>query len=156
MSIHHALRVTRVTLAEIEASPDLSALLAEYAAESANHEIGPASPQLETYRAMEASGMFHSLAAWHGGQLVGFLFLLVPTLPHFGLVVGVTESYFVASAHRKSGAGDQLRHEAEQLAASLGAVGLMISAPVDGKLAAVLGAHKAYNETGRVFFRRLT
>ena len=152
---HDALVVARATLAEIEASPEIAALLAEYAAESANNDIGPVSPQLATYRAMEASGLFHAFAARRGARLIGFLFLLVPTLPHFGKVVGVTESYFVAAAHRKSGAGTLLRQEAERLAASLGAVGLMFSAPTDSKLAGVLEAHKAYRETSRVFFRRL-
>jgi GNAT superfamily N-acetyltransferase len=152
---HDLLTVARTTIDEMEVDPDLGALLAEYAAESANHEIGPASPQIHTYRTMEAAGLFHALAARCGGRLVGFLFLLVPNLPHFGRVVGVTESYFVAADHRKSGAGTMLRQEAERLAASLGAVGLMISAPTDGKLADVLDAHKAYRETSRVFFRRL-
>lgn len=150
-----AITVTHEAVDEIAASTGLDALLAEYAAESANSEIGPASPQISSYRMLEASGLFHALAARRGGRLIGFLFLMVPTLPHFGKVVGVTESYFVAAAHRNSGAGILLRQEAERLAASLGAVGLLITAPVDGKLADVLDAHKAYRETSRVFFRSL-
>lgn len=150
-----ALTVARAMLAEIESSPDLDALLAEYAAESANDEIGPVSPQLATYRVMEASGIFHAFAARRGDKLIGFLFLLVPTLPHFGKVVGVTESFFVAAAHRKSGAGTQLRLAAEEAAQAAGAVGILMSAPSGGRLAQVM-PRVGYRETNRTFFKALT
>jgi GNAT superfamily N-acetyltransferase len=149
-----ALTVTRTTIAEIEASPDLETLLAEYAAESANDEIGPASPQLHTYRAMEGAGLLQTFAAYRSDRLIGFLLLLVPTLPHFGKVVGVTESYFVAAAHRKCGAGTKLRVAAEEAARAAGAVGILFSAPTGGQLEQVM-PHVGYRETNRTFFKRL-
>lgn len=149
-----ALTVTRTTMADIEASPELDALLAEYAAESANNEIGPVSPQFPAYRAMEASGLFHAFAAHREGKLVGFLFLLTPILPHFGKLVGVVESYFVAAAYRKTGAGTQLRVAAEDAARAAGAVGLLLSAPTGGRLDQVL-PHVGYRETNRTFFKGL-
>lgn len=146
--------VTRATLAEIEASPELGALLDEYAAESANDEIGAAAPQIDTYRGMESAGLFHAFAARMDGRLIGFLFLLVPTLPHFGKMVGVTESYFVAAAYRKTGAGSLLRLAAEKMARECGAVGILLSAPIGGQLEKV-APHVGYRETSRVFFKRL-
>jgi GNAT superfamily N-acetyltransferase len=146
--------VMRVAVADIEASPDLPALLAEYAAESANDEIGPATPQIATYRGMEAAGMMQAFAAVADGQLVGFLFLLTPVLPHFGKKVGVTESYFVAAVHRSTGAGLKLLAAAESAAKEAGAAGILVSAPSGGRLERVMPGI-GYRETNRVFFKGL-
>jgi GNAT superfamily N-acetyltransferase len=146
------IEVKRTTIAALEAAPELPALLAEYATESANDEIGPATPQFATYRAMEASGLFQAFAAVDGAALVGFMFLLTPTLPHFGKMVGVAESYFVAAAHRKTGAGTQLRQAAEAAAAAAGAVGMLITAPSGGRLEQVM-PRVGYRETGLTFFK---
>lgn len=144
--------VKQCRLQDIELSPDLPDLLAEYGSESANQEIGPVAPQLATYRSMEAAGVFHAFSAHRDGRLIGFLFLLTPVLPHFGRKVGVAESYFVASAHRKTGAGTLLRQAAESAAQAAGAVGIMFSAPVDGVLEKVLPS-SGYRATAQVFFR---
>lgn len=149
---HETITVSRSTLAEIESSPDLDALLAEYAAESANQAIGPMAPQMNAYRAMEASGLFHAFAAHRNGRLIGFLFLLTPILPHFGKVVGVTESYFVASAQRRGGVGTKLRLAAEEAAQAADAVGMLVSAPSGGRLAQVM-PRVGYQETNRTFFK---
>jgi hypothetical protein len=80
------------------------------------------------------------------------MFLLTPTLPHFGKMVGVAESYFVAAAHRKTGAGTQLRQAAEAAAAAAGAVGMLITAPSGGRLEQVM-PRVGYRETGLTFFK---
>lgn len=149
-----SIEVNRCTLAEIEASPELPALIDEYAAESANNEIGPISPQFETYRVMEAAGVFHAFAARLDGRLIGFMFLLTPILPHFGCLVGVSESYFVASEHRKTGVGLRLLRAAEELAGAKGASGVLVSAPIGGRLEQVMPGI-GYRETARVFFKAL-
>lgn len=149
-----SLTIAKVTVSQIEQAPALPQLLAEYEAESANSEIGAARPQIETYRGMEAVGMLQALGAYVDDKLVGFLFLLLPVLPHFGQKVGVAESYFVAGAHRKTGAGTQLRVAAEEAARAAGAVGVLISAPTDGVLAQVM-PRSGYRETNRVYFKRL-
>jgi GNAT superfamily N-acetyltransferase len=87
--------------------------------------------------------------------MVGFLVLLVSVVPHFGVTIATTESFFVARAARKSGAGLMLRNEAERIARGIGAVGLFISAPVGSRLAEVMGKTKGWRETNRVFFRGL-
>ncbi|RQO38615.1 GNAT family N-acetyltransferase [Herminiimonas sp. KBW02] len=146
--------VKRCPLILIETSPDLPALLAEYAAESANNEIGPVSPQLPTYRAMETAGVFYAFSAQLDGRLIGFLFLIVPVLPHYGEMVAIAESYFVASGYRKTGAATKLRKAAEDIASGLGAVGIMFSAPIGGVLEQVLPG-VGYRDTARIFFKAL-
>lgn len=147
-----SLEVKRVPLVLIERSPELPALLAEYAAESANDEIGPVCPHMPTYRLMESAGGFYSFGAFFDGHLVGFLFLLTPVLPHYSRKVAVGESFFVASAYRKTGAGNQLRQAAENLARDAGAAGIMFSAPTDGALEKVLPG-VGYDDKARVFFK---
>lgn len=150
----HNLDVRRITMAEFEGAAGVVDLMAEYAAEASITDIGPPAPVFPAYRAMEASGLFQAFGAYCDGQLVGFLFLLTPTLPHFGKLVGVTESYFVGAAYRKTGAGTQLRSLAEDAARAAGAVGILMSAPVGGPLAQVL-PRVGYRETNRTFFKAL-
>ena len=68
--------------------------------------------------------------------------------------LAVVESYFVASKHRKSGAGLALLREAERIASDRGAHALLVSAPHGGRLADVM-PRVGYRETNRVFFRSL-
>lgn len=143
------------TVADMERAPNLYDLLAEYGRESAIDELGAPVPQMETYRQLEAAGVLHLLGAFRGGDLVGFLIMVVSVLPHFGKCVASTESYFVASHARKGGTGLKLLREAETLACRLGAVALFVSTPKGARLETVLSA-KGYRETNRVFFRSLT
>lgn len=146
------IEVIRCTVDDVVTSPELPALVVEYASESANHEIGPINPQFDTYRAMEAGGFLTAFSARLDGNLIGFLFLLTPVLPHFGRRTGIAESYFVASAHRKTGAGDQLRRVAEDYARSVGCSGLMFSAPTGGVLEKVLPG-VGYRAAASTFFK---
>lgn len=148
------LTIGRETIADIEASPELPALLAEYEAESAKSGIGPACPDIATYRAMEAGGLLHPFTARLDGRLIGFLFLLTTVLPHFSRLVGVSESLFVAAEHRKTGAGLRLIRAAEELARAAGAPVLLISAPVGGVLERVVHGI-GYRDASRVFYKEL-
>lgn len=143
------------SIADFEAAPNLAELLTEYAEESALGELGEANPQFSTYKQMEAMGVARMIAAFQGDTLVGFIVLLVSVVPHFGKPVASTESFFVARAARKTGAGLKLLHEAEQIARESGAVGFFVSAPTGSKLADVLDNLKPYRETNRLFFRGL-
>jgi GNAT superfamily N-acetyltransferase len=145
--------VRRITVDEFFAHPDAAALLDEYAAESSIVGMPTPQPARPLYETLEASGAMHVLAAFDGDAMLGFLALLVSLNPHYNAVIGVTESYFVAREHRKSGAGLRLLHAAERLADERGAVGLLISAPAGGRLAEVLDGYGEYRETNRVFFR---
>lgn len=146
--------IGRESLAQIEASPELPALLAEYEAESAKSGIGPACPDIATYRAMEAGGLLHPLAARFDGHLIGFMFLLTTVLPHFSRLVGVSESLFVAAEHRSTGAGLRLIRAGEDLARAAGAPVLLLSAPVGGVLERVVPGI-GYREGSRVFYKEL-
>jgi len=149
------MNISPCTVADIERAPNLAALLAEYGAESAIAGLGEAEAQLDLYRAMEASGALHTAAAYQGDTLIGFLLFVVSTLPHYGKRIATTESFFVASARRQSGAGLALLREAEALAAPLGAEGLFVTAPAGSKLEYVM-SRQPYRQTNSVFFRRLT
>lgn len=146
--------IKRCTLAEIEAAPNLSALLTEYGIESSIDGLGSQNMQGETYKTLEATGLLHIVGAWVGDELAGFIAVLVAVLPHYGKKVCVSESYFVASVYRKSGAGLMLLAEAERLGTEHGAVGLLLSAPHGGRLADVLPG-RGYRKTNEVFFKPL-
>lgn len=142
------------TVADVERAPNIADLAAEYAAESALGALGPANPQFSAYRQMEDAGVARLVAAFQGPNLVGFVVLLVSVVPHFSSPVASTESFFVAQAARKTGAGLKLLHEAERIAHQSGAVGLFVSAPVGGRLAQVL-PRVGYIHTNYLFFRSL-
>jgi GNAT superfamily N-acetyltransferase len=142
------------TVSDMENAHNLAALLAEYGVESAIEGLGQPSAQIETYRQMEALGMLCLIGAFQGDELVGFLIMIVSVLPHYGKRIASTESFFVASAARKGGAGLKLLCEAERLAKSLGAMGFFVSAPTNSRLDSVLTA-KQYRHTNQVFFKVL-
>jgi GNAT superfamily N-acetyltransferase len=147
--------ISLITIAALEREPKLAALLEAYATESSIAGMPRFNPQLDTYRQLEAAGVLHVFAAHEGEELVGFLCLLVSAVPHYGVKIATTESYFVAPEHRKNGAGLRLLREAEGLARDLGAAGMLVSAPAGGRLAQVLEAMPSYRETNRVFFKGL-
>lgn len=147
--------VRRCTVAELEAAPNLAAVLAEYAAESSLPELGEPSPQIETYRALEASQMFWPIAAFDGEMLVGFILPIVVKLPHYGVLAATVESFFVPVAHRKQGVGIFLLHKAEEVARELGAKALLLSAPVGGALAEMMHKSKSYRHSNDAFIKAL-
>ena len=140
------------TVAELHAAPNLSTLLSEYAIECAINGIGEASPQFDTYRMLEASGHVRMFGAFLDDFLIGFLVAIVNELPHYGQVAAATESFFVGSEYRKTGAGLALLRAAMESAREAGAVGFLVSAPTNSRLVSILpGA--GFRETNRVFFK---
>ena len=148
------LSIVPSSVAELSAAREFPALAAEYAAESAIDGLPPPSAKMETYRRLESAGMLHAFAAHSDGTLVGFITVLAPVLPHYGVPVAVSESFFVAKAHRGSGAGLKLLRAAETKARALGSPGLLVSAPFAGSLFKVL-PRVGYVETNRVFFKKV-
>lgn len=147
--------IQKSTVAELEAAPNIAALLAEYASESAIAGLPPPSAKVETYRHLESVGMLHVLSAISDGELIGFITVLASALPHYSATVAVSESFFVAKAHRNTGAGLKLLRAAENKARELGSPGLLVSAPYGGDLFKVL-PRVGYSETNRVFFKKVT
>ena len=142
------------TLEEIEQSATLPELLAEYGRESSIPELGKSSPCMTTYRQMAASGVLHVIGAF-SPELVGIAAVLIFGIPHYaGRRIASMESIFVTSSARRGGTGLKLLHAAEQCAREQGAMALMVSAPVGGRLATVM-SRSGYRETNRVFTRGL-
>lgn len=146
--------VGQSSVAEIEASPEFAAMAPAYAAESQIEGMPPANPQWETYRAMESLGLLHVFSAMIDGKLIGYLSLLVATLPRYGVPIVVSESYFVAKEHRKTGAGLRLLEAAEEKTRALGATVILVSAPIGGDLAKVL-PRRGYVEGDTVFLKKV-
>jgi hypothetical protein len=149
-----AVTVRACTFDEIASAPNFLDLCEEYARESAITELGAPTMNCDTYRAMEAAGILRAVLAEQDGQLVGFATLIVSELPHFSKRVASVESIFIAGAARNGGAWLTLRSAVERLATECGAVGILFSAPVNGRLDAIL-PRSGYRPTSRVYFRSL-
>lgn len=141
------------TIADLANAPNIAALMDEYAAETSIKGMPPHNAKQELYEQIEASGSLSVYRALLDGVLVGFLLLLTPVLPHYGVYISTTESFFVTKPARTSGAGIQLLKTAEHRARELGSSGLLVSAPLGGSLANWLEVHKEYSTVNRVFFR---
>lgn len=141
------------TVNEIAADPRFHDLMREYAAESAITGIELGEPRIDIYQSLEAAGALTILASYDNDELSGFLCLLISILPHFNVKMATTESYFVAKDKRHTGAGLALLREAEKLAHEKDAAGILISAPIGGRLDKILESVDTYRETNRVFFR---
>jgi GNAT superfamily N-acetyltransferase len=146
------LNVRACSVAEIETHPSFPSLAREYADDCALHDLPPPTEKFATYRLLEGSGVFTAYGAFWGGDLVGFVAVLAPVIPHYGVAIAVTESLFVAKAHRKTGAGIRLIRTAEAQARHAGSPALLVSAPAGGRLAEVLPG-LGYRETNRVFMK---
>lgn len=147
--------IEKSSFAELEADPDFSALLEEYAASAAREGLPPAKCKAEIYRALEAMGTLHVWTArLQDGRLIGFLLIICTVLPHFSLLMGVSESYFVAKQFRHTGAAIRLLRLAEEKVRELGGPVLLMSAPVGSALAEVL-PRAGYTPMSMVFYKRV-
>lgn len=122
------------TVDEILNTPEL---VAEYSTYAMPGMPAP-NVQWDQYRMMEKAGVIHVIGAFVGGQMVGFVSVLSHVSLHYGHKIALTESLFVASAHRKGGAGIKLIRAVVEYAATLRAVGLLVVAPFGGELSKVL------------------
>ena len=149
------LDIRQITIDDLRFAPGVDDLLREYAKECGIAGLPKPKAEWLTYARLEHHGALHVVGAYLDDELVGFCHVLVSLNPHYSRLLAVTESLFVAAAHRGTGAGLALLREAESIARERGAAGLLISAPTGGSLAAVLERSKGFRETNRVFFREL-
>jgi len=147
-----SLVIRDTTIAELEATSNIYALLDEYSAESSIKGLPPINPSLPIYKMLEQSGAMTIIAAYVHETLVGYVTVLCSKSPHYSVMLGTTESFFVLSEYRSTGAGAKLLKAAEQRAKEKGAVAFLISSPFNGRLAAILPSC-GYTETNRVFFK---
>lgn len=148
------LTIKPCTVFEIKSSAQFDELLAEYAAESSIAGMPPISAKLDIYHGLEQTGAIALFGAFVAEQLVGFIVVLSPVLPHYGATVSTTESFFVAKDYRNTGAGLELLRRAEKHADEIGSPALLVSAPAGGALEKVL-PRVGYEHTNTVFFKRL-
>jgi len=130
--------IKHVRYAEIESAPNYAEIIAEYGAECSIPEIGPVSPQPSLYAALEQSGGFHLFGVYSGETLIGFVSVLIYTLPHYGQKIATTESIFLAAAHRNSSTGADMLHLAKLLAKEQGCKVLLCTAPVGSRFGRLL------------------
>lgn len=150
-----SLDIRQITIDDLRFAPGVDALLREYAQECGIAGLPKPNAEWLTYARFEYYGALHVVGAYLDGSLVGFCIVLVSLNPHYSALLAVTESLFVAAAHRGTGAGLALLREAGSIARQRGAVGLLVSAPTGGSLAAVLERSKGFRETNRAFLQEL-
>lgn len=153
-SADSAVEIRHVSYAAILGDPGAADLLDEYSAECSLSEIGETNPQVQMYRAMEASGMMQAFGAYKGSELVGFATLLIYVLPHYGKKIATVESVFVARAQR-SGVGNALMKAIEGHATQSACEVILYSAPVESRLEMLLTLLPAYRHTNSIFLRKL-
>lgn len=147
-----SLVVRQCAVADILQAPNIDLIAEEYAIESSikgmPHPVG----KMGMYYQLEALGVLRAFGAFVDDLPVGFITVLSTTMPHYGVYLSVSESFFVMKAHRKTGAGLRLLRMAEDCARDIGAPGLLVSAPYGGVLADVL-PHTGYAPSNTVFFK---
>lgn len=146
--------IRQCMIERILSGPEFPELIEEYARESAIDGMPAPKVKFDQYRTYEEMGVLHSFIAEQAGAMVGFITVIAPVLPHYSMPVAVAESFFVAAAHRKGGAGLKLLEMAEERARLLGSPGLLVCTPVEGRLSEVL-PRRGYRPTNVVFFKRL-
>jgi|TARA_R110000744_G_scaffold11662_4_gene35344 GNAT superfamily N-acetyltransferase len=145
----------QITFNELSSDPMFQTLIDGYADESAMEGLPPVDCQYHTYEAMCAAGIIFVLGAYHDDILCGFAVVITSIVPHYGVCVAATESFFVAPDKRDTGAGLMLLRKAERVAQTRGAVGFLVSAPTGGRLEDVMIKSSTYKERNRVFFKGL-
>lgn len=152
MKVGMSLSIRKSSILELEAQPNIHEILDEYATESAIKGLPAPAAKVELYKYLESTDALYTIGAFLDELLIGFVTVLAPVLPHYGRLIAVTESVFVAKAYRKTGAGLKIIASAEEYAKEIGSPGLLMSAPLGGNLAEVL-PHIGYDETNRTFFK---
>lgn len=145
------LSIRPYSIAELETAPNVDALLEEYAREGITEGLGPVVAQWWLYRKMEDAGLLHVIGAFLDDTLVGFITMVVMQRPHYEALIASYESYFVAESASKSGAGIALRNAARDLAASMGAIGMVFNAAVGSRADRFFSADKSLKHTHNVY-----
>ena len=143
--------VRRISFSTLELDPAFGRLVAEYGEECQIRGLPPVRPQPDIYRLLDASGVMETFGAYIGAEMVGFLILLLSVAPHYGETLAMTESLYLRPEFRSTGIGGDLLELVERRAAERGAIGILVSAPLGGRLAEVLPT-RGYVKTNEIFF----
>lgn len=146
--------IRKCELAEIKSNRNFKRLADEYAAEGKLFGMPPTDEKIAVYTMIEKSGFFHIFGAFEGNKLIGFIALLIPVIPHYGVGVAVAESFFVGKQFRKRGAGIRLLNAALRESERLKTPGTIISLPPESELFQALVKRPEYTEGNRVLYRK--
>lgn len=149
------LEVRKSSYSEASADPDFEVLVTAYAIESSIAGLPTPKGNMDSYIALENAGLMYSYCAYLDDKMIGFANALVVVMPHYGEKIATMESWFVAEEFRYTGVGLQLKKQIEATVKEAGAVGILVSTPVDSTLALVMERQKSYVESHRVFFKAL-
>lgn len=145
-----------VSYLEILDSPEVADLLKEYEEECSIPEIGLACPQRKLYEQMESTGLMRSFGVYLDAALVGFVTLLLFTLPHYGKKIANVESLFLAKAHRRGRLGQRLLTQIEVIAKDAGCSVVLYNARAGSRFERLLAVSSRYQRTNSVFLRALS
>lgn len=147
--------IRRTSFDELSRQDGFEALAAAYAEECAVPALPRSRADAEGYRALEAQGVYQLFGAWQDGRLIGFLGVILNSVPHHeGVKFASVESLFVEPGSRKGGPGLALVREAERFAAGRGAAALFMSAPRGGRLERLL-PRLGFDAANTVFVKAL-
>lgn len=127
----------RITCQEAWDSPQWPKILTEYAHDVQYSDLR-ADPDLEQYRALEASGALRCVGVFDGEKLIGFANYLLYSLPHFaGKRLASSESIWVDLDYRHQGVGHQLIQALFDFAKEDGVYGLYLGAKLGTRAAEI-------------------
>lgn len=146
--------IRQCTVAELEAAPNFGALLDEYAKESAIAGLPDPKAKLETYRALNASGVMTVFASFYDFDYVaGFITVLTQDLLKYPTQAAICDAFFVSKDNRKTGSGFKLKQWAERYAREKGTAGIFYSAKPGSSLDLMLSMSHECEHTNNIYFR---
>lgn len=145
------MQIVRCSFPELETMTGIEQVRDEYAEESRIEGFPEPIPHLDSYRAMDNSGIITVFAALEGHLTVGFAIVLCSVLPHYSKAVAHLESFFVRKDYRKTGAGHALYAECRTRAQEIGAVAFMASAKVGSGMQMFMKSKKRCQITHEIF-----
>lgn len=120
-----------------------------------NKRVMVLKPDAERYRATEKAGMLLALAAYQGGEIVGYSVNFVMSHLHYAdLVVASNDLLFVSATHRASRLGLQLIWDTERAAKERGAV-LMLWHAKENTALSTLMQRRSYKTQDIIYSKEL-
>jgi GNAT superfamily N-acetyltransferase len=144
-----------VGFAELRADCTLQVMLEEYADECSIEGMPRFELDIAHYLQAESTGALTFIGVFVGDVLAGYASVFFAKCPHYSALIGSTESLFVKTCYRNTGAGAALRKAIKVFAFSRKAVGVFTCAPKGGVLEKLLRCSEAV-ETNVVFFEPLS
>ena len=130
-------------------------LLQAYASESKSNKVPHINPDIYLYDTLETKGMLECIGVYKETKLVGFITIIITTMPHYATLAGTIESFYIMPEYRKFGTGKTLIHLAERVLQGKGGTTLFMSAPIGSRLE-VAAKFFGFSETHKTYIKDLT